>query len=377
MDLKCKKCRQRYHIPEDRVGEKRSFFICEKCGERIIIEGRARGWPRHAGIPTHPGARDVLDGIYLSFNLKNITFSFCTHLCLVFLFSIASAVYYKNSAFFLEHTFMSGAIAVVLFLLMAFAYDLHLYLLSLNTFNRIQNNQNLTFTDASYEISAGARIIFILFTLPPLAAALLASPMAFFSEGYGAVYASFFFPFLAASALISMFFWGMKGMIISHMAECPGGVKNYFNGLARFLAVENINVPAYSLMISALVIFTAAVSSFLLFTVFLFIAGTIAGTGFTGLPNTSGMLPGELFGLAGRGTERLSDGYYLVVFWSIMLVTLIWSWIVNLYQSLSSVSILIMRAVPGKSMSRAVIVGTICVAMAGFMLYLLTLWLKP
>ncbi|MCU0849135.1 MAG: PHD zinc finger domain-containing protein [Spirochaetes bacterium] len=377
MDLKCKKCRQRYHIPEDRLGEKRSFFICEKCGERIIIEGRARGWPQHAGIPTHPGARDVLDGIYLSFNLKNIIFSFCTHLCLVFLISIAAAVYYKNSVFFLEHPFMSGAIAVVLFLSMAFAYDLHLYLLSLNTFNRIQNNQNLMFSDASFEISAGARIIFILFTIPPLAAALLASPMAFFSEGYGAVYASFFFPVLAASALIFMFFWGMKGMIISHMAECPVGVKNYFKGLARFLAVENINVPAYSLMISALVIFTAGVSSFLLFAGFLFIAGTIAGTGFPGFLNPSGMLPGELIGLAGRGPERLSDGYYLVVFWSIMLVTLIWSWIVNLYQSLSSVSIMIMRAVPGKSMSRTVIVGTICLAMAGFMLFLLTAWLKP
>jgi len=73
MEIRCKKCNQKYNLPEDQVENKRVYFFCENCGHKIIIDRKKENGYSDLLPSTDPlNIRDLLSGIFYSFNMKNI-----------------------------------------------------------------------------------------------------------------------------------------------------------------------------------------------------------------------------------------------------------------------------------------------------------------
>lgn len=370
MDIRCGKCNQKYHLPDDQVDDKRVYFFCENCGHRIVVNRKKEAWfSYHVPEPLSHGV-DILEGIYLSFNRKNFFITFFLLLFWTCIFAIAALTASRTMTFFSTHIFLGGFIIFIMAMLFMWTFDVHLYLLSKNLFFRIKNGKNLIFSGARADIvhdmpslafiSMGIPAIFILVILP----------VYLMKSEFGAAYAGFFHGFMLVCALFILLILHCKNILMAFIALRPRSLVHTVGGFSRFLIVENINIPVYLGIISIVTLFFAGM-------IFLLLAGALtvttltAGTMLPSLLPHSGIFPGFLgsgafpsLPTAGlESADSLWSGLAMAGFWTYLFFLVFISYTVNLVQSLASVAMKIMESNPGKSLGRgALLLGMLITA---------------
>jgi len=367
MDIRCGKCNQKYHLPDDQVDDRRVYFFCENCGHRIVIDRKKEAWFSYRVLEPLSHGADIFEGIYLSFNRKNFFITFFLLLFWTGVFAIAALAASHTMTFFSAHIFLGGFIVFVMAMLFMWTFDIHLYLLSRNLFFRIKNGKNMIFSGARDGIVQDMpSLAFISMGIPAICI-LVILPVYLMKSEFGAAYAGFFHGFMLICALLILLILYCKNILMAFIALRPRSLGHTVEGFFRFLAVENINIPVYLLIISIVTLFFAG-------TIFLLMAGALAVTTLTAgtmLPSLlphSGIIPGPLGGgtlpsLPSAGPESadsLWNGIAMAGFWTYLFFLVFISYAVNLVQSLASVAMKIMENNPGRSLGRgALLLGMV------------------
>jgi len=351
MDINCKECNQKYHIPDNRLDERRVYFICEKCGNRVVIEGQKDPWSQYRGRSISGyTARDMLDGIFFSFNKKNILISFFLLVSVSLLLAVLSFIVRENMAFFTGHMVFSLLFSAGVVLFISFAYDLHLYLLSRNIFNRIANDRNIIFSKVRDEILHDSGMVFIFSAGFILCLMLLLVPVPFL-KSYGLIYSGIFYPVLFSLSLLAVLAWYLKNILYAFVALKSRSARHCAASIVRFLAVENINIPVYMFLTGAISTAVLLFLSVFFLAAVLLIPGIVSlfhgggsHTGVALIESVRGMMSGmPVQSMVGAGIT----GIMLFLF-----VLLFLAYLINLKQAISVMCVHIMESNPGRSVSR-------------------------
>jgi len=363
MNISCIKCNKQYYIPDHLIDDRHVHFYCDKCNHKIVIIRKNKkrikeSWSLYRGLTDlRPTLKNILDGIFYSFNLKNILLSFVVLLSFSIVLSLFILIVYNNISFFIEHPFISGAILFILFVLLAYIYDIHLYLLSLNTFNRINTGISMKFSMAKYEIANDLKSIFILSIGIIIIFTFLFFPISLMDFRPGFIYEGIFHSVFVLLAIIIISIFYFKNIICAFIALKSRNVKYTFKNLFQFFVVENINIPIY-------IFFTNIISTIIAVTLFLLLIGVIV---FISIILSASLAPetfftstfGNFSGLFANLSNFMGAGIVLVSISTYIVLLFIFSYIINLIQTLSTVSVYIMESNPGDSVSKNAILITI------------------
>lgn len=362
MEIICRKCSEKYEMPDLPSGYRRFFFYCKKCGHRVVIDRRGdeEGDPGVSSLRTLPG---LFEGVPLSFNAANILIAFLFLLVFtLFLAGIALLVSW-NLAFFRGNGVLSGVLALMAILLCSYLYASVLYFISKNVFQRMKGEENfgIGVLFGMWGKDQPALIVFsiaLLFTwgillLPPL-----------FLEEYGIIYGALLFPALAALAALQSVFWFMKNLIPAFLAQRTRSFRDTVGEFFEFLRYEAVNIPVYIFAVSLV---TVVVSVILLSAVAL---GTVATMGILSQvlePQTIIVLKSLFAQIAAGSLLRVLDGQGgisydvltgagILLFFIYLQVMLGLSYSISLQQSLASLSVHRMETVRGRSLGTVALV---------------------
>jgi hypothetical protein len=360
MEVRCSVCNQKYVIPDDRLAEKMTYFACEKCGSTVSLGPRGR--LSQGAAPAVLSAKDMLEGIYLSFNLKNLLISAAALFSIGLLFSLIYSAAVNNTVFVANWPGLFQALACFAAIIALFAFDLHLYLISKNTAHRIKSGGNILFFMAQSEIINDLKPVSIISAGVPAAFILIMAPLALIGNG-GILYAGLVYPALIVLSVAVVVIQTMKGLILAFIALIQRTLGNTFREILHFLAVENINLPLYLLFINIVsgiffLLLAAVAGGGMLLAARFF--SRLAGGEFYGPPLN--FLAGGVQGITSGAMEGMpavvKAGIILILIFSLVLILFAAAYFVNLYQTLSVVSVSIMEARPGRSISRAAILAS-------------------
>lgn len=368
MYVKCNECGKEYFISDNQMKGGRFEFFCNNCNHKIvIISKKQRSEVREAlykGLADSSlTIKNLLDGIYYSFNIKNVILSFIVQLAIIVILSPFALIVNYNLPFFLENPVFTGILFFILFIVFSFVYDVHLYLMSLNAYNRINTGASMHFSSVTDDIINDLKSVFIYSAGIFIVFAILLLPVTFMEPGWGLVYEGIFHIALVilAFALISLFY--LKKLVFAFIAYKKRDVKNNFFSLIRFIIVENINIPIYMFFISAI----SSIIGFMVFGLFFIVILLLAViVSMTLVPGA--MAPGiteNLPALTSIAPHLAGAGGVLIGISTLAVVLFITSYIINLTQTLCSTALHIMKSSPGESVNKnAVIIAILFAALA-------------
>jgi hypothetical protein len=352
MKLKCDRCLQKYFIPEDKISDKRSFFICEKCGNRIVVDPH----DEIDFMDTFPdeekrGAGSIAEYICHAFSLKSTGTAFIFIYLIALITSLTLYLVSKNYQFFASHQVFSGISAFILIIILKYAWDFMLYLISLNAFYRFNYERDITYASIPQKIISDSSIILFFSSAGLTLLVFLLIPV-YLLKGSGPFYASIFFPFLIAASALLVWPYMTRGFLYALIAGRMRSLKNTFRVIGDFIYTENINIPVYAVIIRVVTFFIsiilyAAVS-----------APVIAAAVMTGIFTDTGA--------ASTAYYHEAAAYFLIFFISLIIVFIVSSLTV-LRQTLRCAAVKIMENSPGESVSgRSKIIAMF--ALAAFMI---------
>ncbi|MBN2161070.1 MAG: hypothetical protein JW807_16910 [Spirochaetes bacterium] len=356
MEVRCTGCNQKYVIPDDRLRDKLSYFVCETCGETIALKPRG-GDVGGAAV----SAKDILEGIYLSFNLKSFLIS------AVGMFIICTVVFSALATAGAFQEFISGwpllgwtaGAAVVLLCLLIF--DITLYLVSRNTAHRISTGRDTRFSEEQPELYRDLALVAVISIGMILAFLLVLAPVGFIGDGW-VLYTGLLYPVIVFLAVVLFLSQWTRGMLFAFIAMKNWTVADTLRGFLRFLGRENVNIPVYMMLISFVSsVFTVLLVLLLGCGVALALAAVsvIAGTGIAGQLLSGGLT--SFTSLPGAGAPFLAQaGIVLIVVFSYMLFLAVAAYCVVLFQTLTVVAVTIMESNPGRSVNRVAVL--VCMA---------------
>ncbi|MCP4135487.1 MAG: hypothetical protein GY754_31250 [bacterium] len=371
MDIKCDNCGQKYYVPDDRIDDKRAYFNCERCDHKIIINhkkeshaGTQRGkesWYSYKGLQSSVlTAKDILDGVFYSFNMKNVLISFLTLFSISLLLFIIMLISTGSNEFFAQNSFLLGIMSYLLFIILVFAYDIHLYLLSRNVFHRLRQDRNIRFSSVKEEISHDFKPISVFSIMTFLLFGILIIPVYPLRDIHELIYTGIFQSVFAFLAFVIVVVFYMKNILYSFIALKHRRVGETFRSMFKFIAVENINIPIYlflSNFISTVIylLFTAFFISGLGFIAY-FLSGALdnySSSALNLLPFLSGASMGTMDKALTPVVPALSGGVILILIFTYIVFLFIIAFFTNLAQTLSTVAVYIMESNPGRSVSRS------------------------
>lgn len=373
MEIRCPGCSRKYIIPDDRLADRLAYFACDSCGERVVVRPRAA---RATG--TRPlkdalmSAGDILEGLRLSFNLRNCLVSMIALLAIGLLVAGSMVVASFFPAILSEMPVLGLSIAAIIGLLCIFIFDVSLYLISKNNDHRMEMGVDLRYGEAIDGILNDLKTVSLLSVGLPAACILIVLPPLLIGNGrllyVGVAYPALILLFVAL-VLVQM----LKNLVMAYIAAHPGTVGGTCAGILKFFARENINIPLYLILIRILSGVFAVLLLFIPVAGILFIGGFASAAGAGSALTKSGLLSGNLPslvpGLTGTLPLDAQAGMLLIFLFSGVLFLFFGGYIVSLWQTLSSVAFAIMESNPGRSINRtAVLVWVILAAVAAWVM---------
>lgn len=348
MKIKCDRCSQKYYIPEEKLSDKRSFFICEKCGSRIVVDPHDEtdfrdNFPDIERLE----AGSITDYICHALSLKSIITAFIFTYLIALIISLTVYLVSKNFQFFASHHVFSGISAFILIVILKYAWDFMLYLISLNAFYRFNYDRDIAYVSIPQKIISDSSII-LFFSSAGIALLVFLLLPVYLLKGSGPFYASIFFPLLIAASALFVWPYMTRGFLYALIAGRMRSLKNTFRVIGDFIYTENINIAVYAVIIRVVTFFISLI---------IYAAAAvplITAAVMTGIFTDTGEVSTAYY--------HEAAAYFLIFFMSLIIVFIVSSLTV-LQQTLRCGAVKIMENSPGESVSgRSKIIAMIALA---------------
>jgi hypothetical protein len=356
MEIRCPGCSRKYIIPDDRLADRLAYFTCDACGEKVVV--RPRGG---SGAGLRPlkdallSAGDILDGLRLSFNLRSCIVSFLALVSIGLLLFCSAVAASFAPTLLAEMPALGATLAVIIGLLCIFIFDVSLYLISKNNVHRMETGTDIRYGEAADAVLNDLKTVSLVSVGLPAACIVFAVPFLLLGEGR-ILYAGITYPALVVLFAALVLAQILKNILMAYIAARPGSVGDTLAGILRFIVRENINIPLYLILTRVVSAVFFVLVMLVPLTGILLVAGiaSVAGAGTYAAVN--GLLSGGLSALGPGAVGNLpldvQTGIVLLVIFSVILFTICGSYLISLWQTLSSVAVAIMESNPGRSISR-------------------------
>ncbi len=366
MEIRCSGCSRKYIIPDDRLADRLAYFTCDSCGERVVVRPRvARGTGTRSLKDALVSAGDIIEGLRLSFNLRNCVVSLIglSLIGLLLLCFMAAATAFPT--LMADMPGLGIAIAVVMGLLCVFIFDVSLYLISKNDNHRIETGTDIRYGEAVESICDDLKTVSLISVGLPAACILLALPPILISDGR-LLYVGVTYPVIIVLFVALVLVQMLKNILMAYIAAHPGTVGSTISGILKFLARENINILLYLILIRILsAVFTVVVLIVPVAGVIL-VAGFASASGAGSFLTKGGLFSGGLSTLAPGSPASLpldaQAGMVMVFLFSGVLLLFLGAYMLSLWQTLSSVAVAIMESNPGRSIHRTAVLFWVILA---------------
>ena len=380
MDVRCKKCGKVHSIPDNSVVNKKVHFFCSECSNKIVIDTRKelisfRSSKEEADKPVF---EDIFKGFRFGFIPFNISLGVLYFFAIFALVLIGTVIFRKNFSFFLSHPGFSISAVIMAALGLFFSYNLLLYFFSKIILFRKNNpkRKHIDLKIVTYDFRDDFFSIFISSVGFTILAGLACLP-AYFLGKASLLYSALAAPFVSVLVFFIIIFVVLKNFAAAAIAYDSYLVKESIRSLIKFFYGEFFNIPFYLFIIEIIfgffysIIFSIAAIS--LSSSYSFFMALISGSSVSDNPMVN------FFLRFGTGSSKVSPvvtfGGAVFLLVGIVIVSVLFSSIINVRQALFTEAVLIMKKNPSKSVSRRLIlifilflflfVSVLCVFFAG------------
>jgi DNA-directed RNA polymerase subunit RPC12/RpoP len=359
MEIRCPACSRKYIIPDDRLADRLAYFTCDACGEKVVVRPRGERGTGHRPLKDALlSAGDILDGLRLSFNLKNCIVSFFALISIGLLLFCSAVAASFVPTLLAEMPALGATLAVIIGLLCIFIFDLCLYLISKNNVHRMETGTDIRYGEAADAILYDLKTVSLVSVGLPAACIVFTVPFLLIGEGR-VLYAGITYPALVVLFAALVLAQILKNILMAYIAARPGSVDDTLVGILKFIVRENINIPLYLVLIRVVSAVFFILVMLVPLTGILLVAGIVSVAGAGSYTAVNGLLSGGLSAL-GPGTVGnlpldIQTGIVLLVIFSVILLVICGSYLISLWQTLSSVAVAIMESNPGRSISRTAV----------------------
>ncbi|MBP8082596.1 MAG: hypothetical protein KAZ87_05270 [Spirochaetes bacterium] len=360
MDVRCKKCGKVHSIPDSSVVNKKVHFFCSECSNKIVIDTRKelisfRSAKEEADKPVF---EDIFKGFRFGFIPFNISLGVLYFFAVFALVLICAVIFKKNISFFLSHPGVTVSVALTVSLGLFFSYNLLLYFFSKIILFRKNNpkRKHIDLKIVTYDFRDDFFSIFISSIGLTIIAGLACLP-AYFLGKVSLLYSALAAPFVSVLVFFIIIFVVLKNFAAAAIAYDSYLVKESIRSLIKFFYGEFFNIPFYLFIIEMIFGFfysiLFSIAAIALSSSYSFFMALISGASVSDNPMVN------FFLRFGSGTSNTSPvvsfggAFFLLV--GIVIVSVLFSSIINVRQALFTEAVLIMKKNPSKSVSRKLI----------------------
>ena len=360
MDVRCKKCGKVHSIPDNSVINKKVHFFCSECSNKIVIDTRKelisfRSAKEEADKPVF---EDIFKGFRFGFIPFNISLGVLYFFAVFALVLICAVIFKKNISFFLSHPGVTVSVALTVSLGLFFSYNLLLYFFSKIILFRKNNpkRKHIDLKIVTYDFRDDFFSIFISSIGLTIIAGLASLP-AYFLGKVSLLYSALAAPFVSVLVFFIIIFVVLKNFAAAAIAYDSYLVKESIRSLIKFFYGEFFNIPFYLFVIEMIFGFfysiLFSIAAIALSSSYSFFMALISGTSVSDNPMVNFFLR---FGSGSSNTSPVvSFGGALFLLVGIVIVSVLFSSIINVRQALFTEAVLIMKMNPSKSVSRKLI----------------------
>ena len=144
MKVICKKCSQEYEVPEKDLERKKFYFFCDTCNHRIVIDNRLKAEESpERGFDGHMSFGGILDGVALSFNLRNTLLIFGFLMFWTLFTGLLSYAVSAHGETVMQYRALSSFGLLAYLIALVYSFQMLLYVISRNTLNLMKERRNM------------------------------------------------------------------------------------------------------------------------------------------------------------------------------------------------------------------------------------------
>ena len=165
MEVKCKNCGQSHNIDDKTIQNKKVFFFCTKCNQKVTIDARknvSEEKEEQTTVKEVPSFTSLYKGFKFGFFPSTIITSVIFFLISILSLSVLGLVFHKFSQFFYEHKIITIISAFLVFGFSLFFYNIINYFISkIVLFKQRNKNKSLDFNLITYDFVDDVKAIFL------------------------------------------------------------------------------------------------------------------------------------------------------------------------------------------------------------------------
>ncbi|MBP8083024.1 MAG: hypothetical protein KAZ87_07460 [Spirochaetes bacterium] len=360
MDVRCKKCGKVHSIPDNSIVNKKVHFFCSECSNKIIIDTRKEVIPFQTAKEetVKPVFEDVFKGFRYGFIPFNISLGVMYFFAVFALALLGSIIFRKNASFFLSHPALSASMLLTAGLGILFSYNLLLYFFSKIILFRKNNpkHRHIDFKIVTYDFRDDLLSIFFTSTGLIILAGIAVIP-AYFLGKASLLYSAFAAPFVSVLVFFIIIFVVLKNFAAAAIAYDSYLPKESIRSLLKFFYGEFFNIPFYLCIIELIFIFfysiLFSITAISLSSTYTFFIALISGTSLSENPIVNFFLRFTSGSSNSSAVVTLGGAVFLLV--GLVIISILFSSLINVRQALFTEAVLIMKKNPSKSVSRKLI----------------------
>ena len=370
MIVSCPKCGRDHTLPAGSAENKRFYFHCSNCHNKIVIDGRKQFASVFSGTfpltkgNVLPTISSIVDSVACFFSLTAYLLNWIFSL---FVFLVSLSIYYiflKNTSLISVHPRISFIVLFLIALIIAYVYSILIYFIAKARFFKIDHPaaEKLDWHFILFDFQEDALSLLIFAAGLPVLFSILLIPV-YAAGDYSFIYSAVFFPFLFIVIFLQLIIFFLFRYIPAIIASKSLYPRHMIVYVFSFIKREIINIPLYLIIIDLL---TFAVSGVIFIFFFSSITLILSGISVLSVPEILPVIKCNLHTsipmiLSGSVNDtilpfHIKAGMIITLFFFLLSILSFVSFVSTVRLTLSSQSCWIMSSNPGRSVPRYIII---------------------
>jgi hypothetical protein len=362
MEVRCQKCHKIHSIPDSAADNKRVFFYCNNCGQKIVIDKRQVLPETDTYATSSRSFKDILNAVRLIFNSTTFILTLIYTLSAIIICSGLAGLFIKQPVFFTQYSQLTLMVSIVVAVLLLYGYSMLLYMISKINFYKIEvaGDDTIDWKSIMFDFKEDAIAVFFFSIGVTIFFVVLLIPILFLGS-YSLLYAGITLPLTLSLAAIMVICCIMQNFIPAIIASKSLFVLDSIREVFAFVKREILHIPFY---LVAIEIITSTIHA--LISGVVAVALAITGSGFFFFMDTSIKKQIANLSLSLHSiiieknaqvleviTPQISIGIILCTIFSFILLLIIMALYINIKQAFYTQACSIMQNSPGKSINRS------------------------
>ncbi len=264
MNVKCPQCSHQYNLPDQDVQGKKTYFYCDNCGHRVIIDRRTRA------ISLKGTVGELWEAIPFSCSARLLLISVLFLIVSLLLGTISLFIFRENMNYLVAHPMVAGGLIAVVLAILYLLFLIASFYMAAFTSNRIRFHEDRSLSSITPHFRDSFPVLLLLAFFPIILYVLLL-PVSFLKT-YGLIYAGILFPILLPFLVIFIVFSASPQLTCAFLAYETRTLRDTINNYFSFIIRENFTIFLYicfsriisMLTVLVVLLITIGVTSFFL-----------------------------------------------------------------------------------------------------------------